>query len=61
MIAQEPAKPYFAKVSRSVALRTICDPADTNNDPTGPQDCWITSEKLLKNGKDGRAQLQFGL
>lgn len=57
MVAQEPAKAYLSRVSRSVALRVICDLADIDNEPSGPQACWVANKRLVK--KDGRALLFF--
>jgi hypothetical protein len=57
MIAQKLAKSYFAKVSRSVALRIICDLSDINNEPTSPNDCWVANGELVN--EERRAQLAF--
>lgn len=57
MVVQELAKTYFAEITRTVALRAICDLADIDSEPTGPNDCWVASKKLYH--KEGRTKIDF--
>lgn len=42
MTEQKPTKTCFEKVTRSTALRAICDLADSDNEPIGQNGCWLT-------------------
>lgn len=56
-VAREPAETCFTNVSRSVALRVIRDFVDIANGVTGPNDCWISNEKLVNNESGARLRI----
>lgn len=56
-VAREPAETCFTNVSRSVALRVVRDLVDIANGVTGPNDCWISNEKLVNNEDGARLRI----